>query len=151
MGGVLASTSHTIVEPFRLVWAPTNRAQDLLPKIAQIFPAIRSTPDWQRRIDEIYRKNGEARRIAQAQRDAESERRTREFIDQIIWEGQGAGGSSGGSVAGGGVGSVAAVGSREGTGSETEPASETETPTTDFWGEPLPETDFWGEPVNRDN
>lgn len=146
MGGVMASTSHTVVEPFRLVWAPTDQAQDFLPRITQIFSAIRSTPEWQRRIDDIYRKDGEARRKARAERDAESERRTRDFIDQIIWEGKGAGGGSAGSVAGGSSGGdpdpVAASGDplpKEDPGEKKEE--------TDFWGNLVEKTDFWGDPV----
>lgn len=142
----MASTSHTVVEPFRLVWAPTDQAQDFLPRITQIFSAIRSTPEWQRRIDDIYRKDGEARRKARAERDAESERRTRDFIDQIIWEGKGAGGGSAGSVAGGSSGGdpdpVAASGDplpKEDPGEKKEE--------TDFWGNLVEKTDFWGDPV----
>ena len=98
MGGVTASTSHTIVEPFRLVWAPTANARDMLPKVARIFDTIYSAPDWQEQIDELYRREGEARRRAQVERDAASDRRVRQFIDQIIWEGQSPG-EGGGSTA----------------------------------------------------
>lgn len=143
MGGVVASSSHTIVEPLRLAWAPTNQARDLLPKITQIFATMRNTPDWQRRIDEIYRKDAEARRKAQVERDAESDRRHREFIDQIILEGQGSGGGTG-AVAGGSA-ATPSVGV-----SEPETGADEKKEKTDFLGNPIEETDFWGDPIKKD-
>ena len=137
MGGVMSSSSHTIVEPLRLAWAPTNQARDLLPKIMQIFASIRNTPDWQRRIDEVYRKDAEARRKAQIERDAESERRTREFIDQIILDGQGSGGGGAGAV-----GSVAGTDTAPTTGVSTpEIGTDEKEKKTDFWGNPIKEED----------
>ncbi len=137
MGGVISSSSHTIVEPLRLVWAPTNQARALLPKITRIFSSMRSAPDWQRRIDDIYRENAKVRRKAQAERDAESERRTREFIDQNILEGPG----------GGSIGPVAGVSI---IGSDTAPATVVSEPET-ATGEKKEETDFWGNSIEEKN
>lgn len=136
MGGVLSSSSHTVVEPLRLAWAPTEQAQSVLPQVLKIFGSMRSAPDWQRRIDEIYRKSAEDRRKAQKERDAASDRNVRDFIDNVIWEGERPGGGvSGGSTD---IGS----GSAEETDAYGDPVAK-----TDIWGEPLPETDVWGEPI----
>ena len=126
--GILTSSSHTVVEPLRLAWAPSEQALSVLPQVLKIFGSMRSAPDWQRRIDDIYRKNAEDRRKAQKEREAANDRNVRDFIDNVIWEGQRPGGSSGGST------------ELPSTGSDTSEE-------TDVFGNPIPKTDIWGEPI----
>ncbi|MEM7074643.1 MAG: hypothetical protein AAGA28_04730 [Pseudomonadota bacterium] len=150
MGGVTVSNSHTVVEPLRIVWAPTRKAADLLPRIASIFGAIRTEPEWRRRVDERIAKIKSDSDKERARREAERDRKHREFLEYITGESAGGGGSGGGSGSGG-AGSGGSGGSDTGTTTDVAENEDPDAEKTDYWGNPIEkETDFWGDPIEKE-
>lgn len=123
MGGIIVSNSHTIVEPLRFVWTQSTNANTAIPQLEGILSSIRTNPDWQRRVAKVREDINKRNQSDRTQREAESDRRHKEFIDMIT-------GTPGSSAVSGGIAPVPDSSSAE--------ADTSGIPSNDdknFWGE----------------
>lgn len=83
MGGVIVSNSHTVVDPLRFVWSPTSNANQAIAQLENILGGIQTDQAWLKRVNEVREAIKKQNDSARAQRDAESDKRHKDFIQSI--------------------------------------------------------------------
>jgi len=83
MGGVIVSNSHTVIDPLRFVWSPSANASQALRQLENVLGGIQTDQAWLKRVNEVREVIKKKNDSVRAQRDAESDKRHKDFIQSV--------------------------------------------------------------------